>query len=293
MIEQLESRSFLSSVPQFSHIGVVVEENHAASKIVGNTSAPYITSLANSNAYFTQSFGVTHPSEPNYLALFSGSTQGVHDDGKHTFSKDNLGQQLASAKKKFVGYAESPKVNKHDPWESFKSSSTMGQDFSKFPSDYTKLPDVFFVVPNQQDDMHDGSVSKGDSWLKSKIDGYAKWAKTHNSLLIVTFDEDDHSDNNHISTIFVGDHVVTGKYSNKINHYNVLSTIEESYGLKHLNSASPITACWKVSNPPTTLPSGGGEDTLPTDGGGDTLPGGGGQDTLPTGGGGYNGWMHR
>ena len=55
---------------------IVLEENHSATGIIANPSAPYITSLAAGNANFTQSYAETHPSEPNYLALFSGSTQG-------------------------------------------------------------------------------------------------------------------------------------------------------------------------------------------------------------------------
>ena len=47
---------------------------------------------------FTASYAVTHPSEPNYLALFSGSTQGVTDDScPQTFSTENLGHELGVA----------------------------------------------------------------------------------------------------------------------------------------------------------------------------------------------------
>ena len=69
-----------TTVPRPDHVVVVVEENHSSTNILGNANAPYINSLANENANFTQSFAVTHPSQPNYLALFSGSTQGVTND---------------------------------------------------------------------------------------------------------------------------------------------------------------------------------------------------------------------
>ena len=77
---------------------------------------------------------------------------------------------------------------------------------------------------------------------------YATWAKSNNSLLIVQFDEDDGSQNNHIATIFVGAMVKPGKYSEKINHYNVLRTIEDMYKLPRLANAAnakPITDAWK------------------------------------------------
>src|SRR6266566_928801 len=76
-------------------------------EVIDNANAPYITSLANNGAKMTQSFAVTHPSEPNYLALFSGSTQGITDDScPHTFGAENLGHQLSTAGQTFKGYAE-------------------------------------------------------------------------------------------------------------------------------------------------------------------------------------------
>src|SRR5690242_19662916 len=77
----------LTALPAYDHVVVVVEENHSYSGIVGNPNAPYMTSLANNGARMTQSFAVAHPSEPNYLALFSGSTQGLTDDScPHSYS---------------------------------------------------------------------------------------------------------------------------------------------------------------------------------------------------------------
>jgi acid phosphatase len=93
--------------------------------------------------------------------------------------------------------------------------------------------------------MHDGSVATGDSWLKNNLSGYAAWAKTHNSLLIVTFDEDDSSAGNQILNVFYGDHVRTGTYPEAVSHYSNLSTIESAFGLPHLNSAAAVTDVWQ------------------------------------------------
>jgi hypothetical protein len=57
------------------------------------------------------------------------------------------------------------------------------------PTDFSRLPTVSFVVPNLCHDMHDCSVKEGDHRLAQNIEPYARWARTHNSLLIVTFDE--------------------------------------------------------------------------------------------------------
>ena len=249
-----------SSVP--AHIVVVMEENHSYSEIIGAADAPYINSLATKGALFTQSFAVAHPSQPNYLALFSGSTQGITDDScPHTFTGGSLESQLVAAGKTFAGYAEGlPQTGssvcaageyarKHAPWTNFSQDQPGdNQPFSNFPTDFSQLPLVSFVIPNLLDDMHDGTVQAGDTWLKDNLSAYVSWATNNNSVLIVTWDEDDESQNNQVPTIFVGAGIKPGQYPETINHYNVLRTIENLYGLPALGNAAnavPITDVWK------------------------------------------------
>jgi acid phosphatase len=249
-----------ASVPVFDHIVLVMFENHAYSQISGSSSAPTFNSLAAQGAKFTQGYGVTHPSQPNYAAVFSGSTQGLTSDScPHTFTGNNLGNQLIGAGKTFKGYSESMPSDgytgcssgqyqrKHNGWVNFSNvPASSNLRYSAFPSssNYAGLPTVSFVTPNMCNDMHDCSVGTGDTWLKNNLTAYAAWAKTHNSLLIITFDEDNGGSSNHIFTAFVGAHTQVGSFSTQINHYNVLSTIESSYGLAHLNSAAAITTVW-------------------------------------------------
>ena len=107
-----------------------------------------------------------------------------------------------------------------------------------FPSDFSTLPTVSIVVPNLDDDMHDGTIRQGDTWLQSNIDGYLQWAQSNNSLLIVTWDEDDGSGNNRVATLFLGPMVNPGQYSETINHFNVLRTIEDTYGLSYAGQSA-------------------------------------------------------
>jgi hypothetical protein len=245
-----------AQAPRYDHVLVVVMENHGLRQVVGNPSAPYLTALAGQGANFTNSHGVAHPSQPNYLALFSGSTHGIANDScPHSFQDaDNLGAQLIAAGLGFAGYSESMPAagyagcisgsyaRKHNPWVNFANvPASANQPYSAFPTDFSTLPAVAFVVPNLINDMHDGSVATGDAWLKANIDAYAQWAKTHNSLLIVTFDEDDSfTSANLIPTVMVGSAIATGTYSEPINHYSILATIENIFGLPRLSSATPI-----------------------------------------------------
>jgi len=234
-------------------------ENKASSQITAS-SAPYFQSLAAQGASFSQSYAITHPGQPNYIALFSGSTQGVTSDScPKTFGADNLGNQLITAGLTVKGYSESMPsagcssgtyMRKHNSWVDFSNvPAASNLTYASFPSsgNYASLPTVAFVTPNMCNDMHDCSISTGNTWLQNNMDAYAQWAKTHNSLLIVTFDEDNSLSLNHIYTSFVGAGVKTGTYSEKITHYTVLRTIESAYGLAALGGAasvSPITDVW-------------------------------------------------
>lgn len=249
------------ALPRPDHIVIVVEENRAYSKIIGNVDAPYINALAQRGVLFTHSYGVTHPSQPNYLALFSGTTRGISSNACPLELKgENLGGALIEKGLSFVSYSESlPEagyegcrygayMRKHNPSANWKELATSNQPFTAFPQDFSQLPTVSLVVPDQRNDMHDGSIEEGDAWLKQNIEAYAQWAMTHNSLLIVTFDEDDGREGNRIATIFVGEQVKQGKSAQRISHYTLLRTLSEMYGLPLLGESKdqqPITGVWK------------------------------------------------
>src|SRR5690348_6692144 len=168
------------SLPTPDHVVVAVFENKDAGQVQG--SAPFLDSLAAQGAALTDAHGETHPSEPNYLALFSGSTQGVTSDAcPVSFTGGNLAAQLAAAGKSFVGYSESlpkagytgcsagPYARKHAPWVDFPAlPASVNQPLSAMPSDYSQLPTVAFVVPNLCDDMHGCPGPDGDAWAKHR-----------------------------------------------------------------------------------------------------------------------------
>ncbi len=262
-------------IPHPDHVVVLIMENTSYNQIIGSSAAPYINSLVNDSncALFTQSYGMTRPSQPNYLQLFSGSTQGVTSNNLPSglpFTTPNLGRQLLNASYTFMGYSESMPnagytgeisgayARKHNPWVNWQDSPTNGipaalnETYSAFPnsSNYALLPDLSIVVPNQDNDMHNGTyptrVTIGDTWIQNNMDAYIQWAKTHNSLFILTFDEDDFSDQ-HIVTLFIGPMVKKGSYSTVINHYNMLGLMEDMFSLPRIagaTGAAAIDYCW-------------------------------------------------
>lgn len=252
------------------HVVIVIEENHSRSQIIGNKKAPYINRLAREGAYFSNYHAIEHPSQPNYLDLFSGSNQGVTNDScPHTFSKPNLASELIANHLTFAGYSEdlphkgysgcttdpwykpwgATYARKHSPWVDFKNvPSRDNLPFSSFPSDFTKLPTVSFVIPNLDHDMHNGTIQAGDTWLQQNLGNYIKWAKKHHSLLILTWDENDGSKGNRIPTLFVGEMIRQGTYGNRVSHFNLLRTLEDIYGLPYLGKSAkvqPIHQIWK------------------------------------------------
>jgi len=226
----------LAQADIYDHIVVVIEENTSFSQVIGNSvDAPYINTLATGGVSFSQMYAVTHPSEPNYLQLFSGSDQGIKDDSTAgtVFTAANLGAALIASGRTFTGYSESMPsagftgssfttiagqnqyMRKHNPWVNWQAANPTGnqlaastnQPFTAFPTSaagFGALPNVSIVVPNEQNDMHDGTIRMADDWLNANLSAYAAWAKNNNSLLVVTFDEDNSGSNDRIPTVMYG-----------------------------------------------------------------------------------------
>lgn len=252
-------------LPRPAHVVVVIEENHASAEIVGNPAASSMNALAREGALFTRSYAITHPSLPNYFALFAGRTNDNGDDcpaiGIPT-NAPNLATALAAAHSTFTGYAQGlPEpgslvcsaghyARKHAPWVHFSNvaQKTQSLPLTALPKDYDALPTVAFLIPDQMNDMHDGTIAQADAWIAARVVPLVRWARTHDTLVIITWDEDDRSSDNHIPTIFVGPMVKQGRYAERITHYSVLRTIEDMYGLPHIAhsaQAAPITDCWR------------------------------------------------
>ncbi len=253
-----------AAIPVFDHIYLIVMENHDYGAIVGNAQAPYINGLIASGGLATQWYATTHPSQPNYLALFAGSTFGIVDDGVHHLQHTNLVDQLAAAHRTWRVYAQdypgncSPAasaagpvdlaglagtyVRKHDPAMSFtdiSGSATRCARISRLTGFDPAAADVELIVPNLSNDMHDGTIAQGDSFLRSFVPMITGSAAFANSLLVITWDEGSSNlgGGGHVATILVSGAVVAGTRSAvHHDHFSWLRTVEDAWGLPCMRS---------------------------------------------------------
>lgn len=161
-----------------------------------------------------------------------------------------------------VGYIY---ARKHTPWVNWLGTgpnsipAAISVPVTELPKDYNKLPNVSFVIPDMDYEMRNlgiggntAAIYRSDKWLKDHLQGYAEWAKKHNSLLIVTFNENDYDakNGNKIVTIFYVAKINPGEYHASINYYNVLHTIKLIFGLPLTDvfKAFPISSQDGLSN---------------------------------------------
>ncbi|WP_018616243.1 alkaline phosphatase family protein [Segetibacter koreensis] len=266
-IRNIQSQEISTPLPHPDHIIFVWFENKKYSSIIGSTDAPYINSLVASGTLFTNMHAITHPSYPNYVDFFAGQPNGITNDNcidSTALRAPNLFTELNSVGKSFAWYSEGLPltgsivcksgyyVEKINPTPIFANvPPSINKPFSTFPTDYTKLENVVCISPNLMNDMHDGSVSAGDEWLKTHLSSLAEWCRTHNSIFVIYFDEDDGSAGNRIPVIALGQHVkVNYKATTVYDHYNWTRTICDMFfapsnWTTNLRTRTSINGCWQ------------------------------------------------
>jgi phosphatidylinositol-3-phosphatase len=212
-------------------VWVVMMENTSDTSLIGNANAPYVNHLAQTYGYASNYYGVTHPSQPNYVAITSGSTNGVADDNDHTVNEANIVDQLESHRKTWRDYQQSLSLcngdkfahacgnqlyeRKHNPFVSYtdvaSSPARMANvvDLDQLHGDLWSgnAPDYSFIAPDQCNDMHGRAatpsdpcdfsneqsiISLGDTFLKGLVgDITSSPAWNGNSAIFIVWDESD------------------------------------------------------------------------------------------------------
>ncbi len=246
-----------SGQPTFSHVFLIVEENHSYSEAIGNSSMPYLNSLASQYGLATEYFANAHPSIADYLMLTTGLTETFDDNFSGTISDDNVVRELVKAGKSWKAYEESipntaylgsdalPYVRHHDPFsylsdvQNDASQAANIVPFSQFATDLANnsLPQFSFIAPNLNNDAHDGTLASADSWLQSNIAPLLASSAFQNSgLLIITFDEGAATDMNHggghVATVIVSSKSKSSYQSNtEYQHQNTLRLVLAASGV--------------------------------------------------------------
>jgi len=253
----IKSTPVNTDFPAFSHVVLIVEENHSYSDVMGNSTMPYFSSLASKYAVATQYYADGHPSIPNYLMLTTGQMETFDDGFSGTISDDNAVRELVNGGKTWKAYEESipsagylgpdavPYVRGHDPFSflsDVQNSSSQAANivpFTQFAADLANnaLPQYAFIAPNLNDDAHDGTLAQADSWLQTNVAPLlANSAFQSSGLLIITFDESEDSDiangGGHVATLIIGSQVKTGYQSQTLyQHQSTLRLILKASGV--------------------------------------------------------------
>jgi phosphatidylinositol-3-phosphatase len=250
-------------VPSFSHIYLLMMENKEDTAIVGNSSAPYINQLISQYGLATNYTAVAHPSQPNYLALFSGSTQGVTDDDLHDVVAVSLADEVDLTGKSWRIFAQNVPPNcytslsalggedgegtynrKHNPAISFLSITKTPERCSNI-ADFTHFDPAAanfeFISPNSCNDMHSCSVQVGDDFLSNfvpRILNSDAWRQ--DGVLFITWDEGKTKigGGGMVPLIVISSRVQSGFQSSLPHtHYSLLRTIQDAWGLKCLENS--------------------------------------------------------
>jgi hypothetical protein len=259
--QTVPAASTAAAVPAFDHIFVILMENHSYAEIIGNTSStPYINQLASKYGVAANYVAVAHPSLPNYLALVGGDTFGVTTDCTTCFvhAANLAADRVTPSGRSWKGYMESMPstcfvgdsnlyVQKHNPFIYFDDIRTTSQCNNVVP--YTSLagdlssssttPAFVWISPNLCNDMHDCSIGTGDTWLQNNVPSILNSPAYvgQNSLVVITWDEDDSTQSNQVATLVIAKTVQPGfKSTTRYDHYSLLKTIEQSWGLSSLTS---------------------------------------------------------
>jgi phosphatidylinositol-3-phosphatase len=252
-----------SAVPDFPNIWIIVLENHGYDQVVGSPDMPYLNGLMDRYGLARRSSGVSRPSQPNYLALFSGSTHDVHDNDPHDIDAPTVADQIEASGGTWKEYAENRPPGcftgatasggrdgdggyrrKHAPAISFdaiRNDPARCSDLVDLTAFRPEAADFSLIVPNQCHAAHDCGLGDADRWLAGFVPRIVDSpAFAAGGLLIVTFDEDSGNDpdGGHIATVVASVDVPAGFRSDEPHdHYGVLRTIEDAWGLDCLASA--------------------------------------------------------
>ena len=269
----------------YRHVIWIWMENHSSGTIVGSSQAPYITSLARACGLATNYHNITHPSLPNYLAATSGlpysALQDFLSDCDPGAGCDTSAPSIFGQGETWKAYEESMPSDcdasdsgtyavRHNPpayYPTLRGCSASDVPYSRLATDlaHNQLPAFSFITPNLIDDMHDGAVADGDTWLSRNLPSILGSAEYRNgsTAVFITWDEGEDGGyvsgescatnttdvSCHIATLVISPSTTAGTQSGTLfNHYSLLATAEQLLGLPRLGLAAAYPTMTKAFN---------------------------------------------
>lgn len=243
------SRSNLAPIVPPQRVFVIVMENHSVDQALQGA---YTKQLAAQAGVATNYHGVAHPSVPNYLAITSGQTWGITDDVYQPLPRRDLGDELTAAGITWGAYMEGLGgegcFNSPDPYDlnhnpfAYYGGACPGNvvPFSRLQADLAQHSTRFaWIGPNICHDQHNCSTAEGDNWLRQTvglITSSPSWQA--DAVLFITWDEDDGSNDNRVLTLVVRPDVKHRTSAVRYDHYSLLATIEDIFGVPRLANAA-------------------------------------------------------
>jgi hypothetical protein len=236
----------------YTHVVWIMLENQGYS-VVGSPSAPYFNDLRDWCGLATNYFAISHPSLPNYIALTSGSTQGIADDGDpstHRLAVPSIFSELGSNWRTLAETMAQPcdqvtsglYAARHNPavyYTNISASCRHNDVPLTLPLDLSAAFTV--IVPNVCDDMHSCPVADGDAWLRRMVPLIVDTPQyqSRSLVLFITFDENDLMASNQVPTLVIAPSTPRGERVHATyTHYSLLRTTESLLHLKPLGAAT-------------------------------------------------------
>jgi hypothetical protein len=241
-------------------------ENKSYDAVVGSSRMPYLNSLFRQHTLLTNYTAVAHPSLPNYLALIGGSTFGIDTDCEDcTMNARTIADQLEARKLSWKAYMEDMQAPcqiedsgaytvTHNPFIYFEGLRANSDRCAQHVVPFTQLgvdlqgkaPSFIWISPDVCNDTHDCNLATGDQWLEEVVPTILESpAFSRNSLLVITYDEGygDEGGGGQVPTVMISPLLADStEIDTAVNHYGLLATIEDLFGLPRLGEAKTATS---------------------------------------------------
>ena len=242
---------------------VIMEENHSMGEVLP-TGMPYLRHLAQRYGYASDYSAITHPSLPNYLAIFTGSAFNNPPDcspgtGCSYPGPSVFGQALAMGKTARAYQESMPGpcdqsdsgnyAVRHNPWAYIPAEAAAcraGDVAAGTPSGGAlasdvragTLPSVGLLTPNLIHDAHDGTLDQADAYLRQWIPVITSGPDWRHRRLAIAIVFDEGNTTNQVPFVLIAPGLSGTVIHQPLDHYALARLIDTIIGAPPLRRAA-------------------------------------------------------